>query len=129
MPFPPSVQTVTVTAGATGYRHPDGTPYSGVVRFTPTPARVVSAEYDTILVGTVNASLGASGGFSVALLATDAADFSPTGWTYRVDEEFTNAPGRSYCVRLPAAQPAVALPDLEAVTPSEGTPSDLGSSA
>lgn len=111
MPWPPTVQTVTVTAGALGYRHPDGSPYTGLVRFTPEVV-ISSAEHDAIVQGAVTVALDDDGQFTVDLLATDAAGFSPTGWSYRVDEEWSDAPGRTYLLQLPAAEPEVALPDV-----------------
>lgn len=121
MSFPAGVQTVTVTAGSSGYHAPDGTPYAGTIRFTPSVSRVTSATYGVIALGPVNVTLSASGQFTQTLLATDAAGFSPTGWTYRVDEEFTNAPGRSYNISLPAAAPSVDLPSLAPVAATTGT--------
>lgn len=121
MGFPAGVDTVTVTAGASGYRALDGAAYAGTLRFTPSVSRVVSAEHGVIALGPVNVTLSASGGFSEELLATDADGFSPSGWTYRVDEEFTNAPGRAYSISLPAAVPTVALPELVEVDASDGT--------
>jgi hypothetical protein len=121
MPFPPGVQQVTVTAGTSGYLSPDGTPYTGTIRFTPSVSRVTSAEHGVIALGPVNATLSASGTFTETLLATDASGFSPSGWTYRVDEEFTNAPGRSYNLSLPASAATVALPSLALVESSSGT--------
>jgi len=121
MPFPVGVETVTLSAGTSGYRALDGTPYAGTIKFTPSVSRVISAVQGVIALGTVNATLSASGDFSATLLATDAAGFSPTGWTYRVDEEFSNAPGRAYDISLPAAVPSVALPALSPVTSTSGT--------
>ncbi len=121
MPFPSGVETVTVTAGAAGYRHPDGTAYTGTVRFTPSVSRVISATYGVITLGAVNVTLSASGTFTAEVLATDAAGFSPSGWTYRVDEEFTNAPGRAYSISLPAGVPSVALPSVAPLESSSGT--------
>ncbi|MDX2697111.1 hypothetical protein [Streptomyces ipomoeae] len=121
MPFPNGVETVTVTAGAAGYRTLDGDPYTGTITFTPSVSRVTSATHGIIALGPVNATLSASGQFTETLLATDADDFTPTGWTYRVDEEFTNAPGRAYNISLPAATPTVALPALSPVESSSGT--------
>ncbi len=121
MPFPDGVETVTVTAGDAGYRTLDGEPYAGTIRFTPSVSRVVSAEHGVIALGPVNATLSASGGFTVGLLAIDADGFEPSGWTYRVDEEFTNAPGRAYSISLPAAAPSVALPALAEVESTDGT--------
>ncbi|MEU6365792.1 hypothetical protein ABZ876_08550 [Streptomyces sp. NPDC046931] len=120
MPFPPGVQQVTVTAGASGYHAPDGTPYAGTIRFTPSVPRVVSTEHGVIALGPVNVTLGASGDFTETLLATDAADFSPSGWTYRVDEEFTNAPSRAYNISLPASAGSVDLASLTVVESSTG---------
>lgn len=121
MPFPSGVQLVTVTAGASGYHAPDGTPYTGTIRFTPTVSRIASAQYGVITLGPVNATLSASGMFTETLLATDAAGFSPSGWTYRVDEEFTGLPSRSYNISLPAGAPTVDLPSLAPVSSTSGT--------
>lgn len=121
MGFPAGVDTVTLTAGAAGYRALDGEPYTGTIRLTPSVSRVVSAEHGIIALGVVNITVGASGEFSETLLATDADGFEPSGWTYRVDEEFTNAPGRAYSILLPAAVPEVALPSLVEVEAADGT--------
>lgn len=121
MPFPVGVQTVTVTAGASGYKTLDGEAYTGTIRFTPSVSRVTSATHGVIALGPVNVTLSASGTFTETLLAIDASGFSPSGWTYRVDEEFTNAPGRSYSLSLPASAANVALPSLAPVESSSGT--------
>ena len=121
MPFPDGVQTVTLTAGASGYRAIDGDAYQGTIRLTPSVSRVVSAEHGVIVLGIENITLGASGEFTKTLLATDAEGFSPSGWTYRVDEEFTNAPGRSYNLSLPASAANAALPSVIEVESSAGT--------
>lgn len=120
MPFPVGVQTVTLTAGAVGYRTLDGDPYQGTIRLTPSVPRVVSAEHGVIALGVENVTVGASGEFSATVLATDADGFTPTGWTYRVDEEFTNAPGRAYNISLPASADPVDLPSLMPVDASDG---------
>ncbi|MBD9700620.1 hypothetical protein IHE56_00645 [Streptomyces sp. ID01-12c] len=123
MPFPDGVQTVTLTAGTNGYRTLDGDPYQGTIKLTPSVSRVTSATHGVIALGPVNATIGASGQFTedLEVLAIDADDFSPAGWTYRVDETFTNAPGRAYNISLPAAAPTVALPSLAPVESSSGT--------
>lgn len=121
MPFPDGVQTVTVTAGTSGYRSLDGDVYAGTLKFTPSVSRVTSATHGVIAVGPVNVTLSASGTFTETLLATDASGFSPSGWTYRVDEEFANAPGRSYNISLPASTANVALTALSPVESSSGT--------
>ncbi|MGW0581130.1 hypothetical protein ACWD25_35475 [Streptomyces sp. NPDC002920] len=121
MAFPDGVQVVTLTAGAAGYRTLDGTIPVGSLRFTPSVPRVVSAEHGVIALGYRNATIGASGEFTVDLLANDAAGFQPSGWTYRVDEEFSNAPGRAYNISLPAAVPEVTLAELVPVDASDGS--------
>lgn len=121
MPFPPDVQTVTVTSGATGYRAPGGDAAVGSIRFTPSVSRVTSSEHGAIVLGSVNATLNASGGFNAdPLLAIDADGFTPTGWTYRVDEDFTNAPSAAYNISLPASAAEVALPSIARTDESIG---------
>ncbi|MGW1949061.1 hypothetical protein ACWCRC_32660, partial [Streptomyces sp. NPDC001940] len=121
MPFPAGVQTVTLTAGASGYHGMDGAPYQGTIRLTPSVSRVTSAEYGVIALGPVTIALDPSGNFTEDFLAVDAQGFEPSGWTYRVDEEFTNAPNRAYNISLPAGAPVVALPSLARVESSTGT--------
>ncbi|MFI1166586.1 hypothetical protein ACH4UM_24020 [Streptomyces sp. NPDC020801] len=127
MPFPPGVQTVTLTAGASGYRALDGDAYQGTIRLTPSVSRVVSAEHGVIALGTENVTLGASGEFTTALLAVDAEGFSPSGWTYRVDEQLDGAPLRSYNISLPASAGTVALASLTPVESSTGV--EIGADA
>ncbi|MGW1135714.1 polysaccharide deacetylase family protein [Streptomyces griseoluteus] len=106
------MQIVTVSAHL---RTLDGAPYEGSVRFTPSVSRIVSAEHGVIALGPVEAHL-VDGEFTVGLLATDAADFTPTGWTYRVDDLFVNAPFRSWRLALPASTSEV---DLSTVVEAE----------
>ncbi|MCD9196061.1 collagen-like protein [Streptomyces albireticuli] len=117
MPLPPGLQTVTVTGS---YQHPNGSPFTGRVIFTPEPAVLTSAAEDTIVLGPVEAQPDATGAISVTLLATDAAGVTPTGWTYRVTERWYDAPGRSYPISLPAAAPTVDLADIAPTAPAEG---------
>jgi hypothetical protein len=122
MGLPAGVESVTVTGGANGLIGPGGTPVSGTVTFTPSVDRVVSAEHGLIVLGSVNATVGASGQFTLGpILATDADGFTPSGWTYRVDENLTGLPPRSYSISLPASVPTVALPDVTEVSSSSGT--------
>lgn len=122
MALPAGVDSVTLTAGDVGLASPGGAPASGMVTLTPSVDRVVSAEHGLIVLGSVNATIGASGQFTLGpVLATDAAGFEPSGWTYRVDENFTGLPPRSYSISLPAATPTVALPDVTPVSVSSGT--------
>lgn len=122
MPLPDGVESVTLNGGENGLAAPDGAARAGTVTLTPSVDRVVSVEHGLIVLGPSNATLGASGHFSLGpVLATDADGFEPSGWTYRVDENFTGQPPRSYSVALPAATPVVALPSLVEVTASDGT--------
>jgi hypothetical protein len=117
MPLPPGLSTVTVTGT---YKHPDGTALKGKVLFAPEPAVLTSAAHGTLLLGTVEATPDADGDISVTLLATDDPDVTPTGWTYRVQERWYDAPGRSYPLALPAAAPAVDLADVAPTAPAAG---------
>lgn len=121
MGLPDGVDSVTVTGGDNGLRGPGGAPVSGTVTLTPSVDRVVSAEHGLIVLGSVNATLGASGQFTLGpVLATDADGFTPSGWTYRVDENLTGLPPRSYSISLPAAVPTVALPEVTETSSSPG---------
>lgn len=122
MSLPAGVEAVTLTAGVNGLSNPDGTAAAGTVTLTPSVERVTSSVHGLIVLGPVNATLSASGTFTIGpVLATDADDFSPSGWTYRVDENFTGQPPRSYSISLPAAAPSVALPDVTPTSSSSGT--------
>ncbi|MFE0039424.1 collagen-like protein [Streptomyces sp. NPDC059015] len=117
MALPAGLSTVTVSGS---FKTPSGAARKGKLLFTPEPAVLTSATHDTLVLGTTEAVLDADGAFSVTLLATDDADVSPTGWTYRVTERWHDAPGRSYPLSLPAAAPAVDLADVAPTAPAEG---------
>ncbi|MGW0312030.1 hypothetical protein [Streptomyces flavidovirens] len=117
MPLPVGLSTVTVTGT---YKHPDGTPFKGKLLFTPEPAILTSAAHGTLILGTLEVPLDVNGAVSVPLLATDDADVTPSGWTYRVTERWYGAPGRSYPLSLPAAAPAVDLADVAPTAPAAG---------
>lgn len=117
MPLPVGLSTVTVSGT---YKHPDGTAFKGKLLFTPEPAILTSGTHGTLVLGTVEATLDANGAVSVALLATDDADVTPSGWTYLVQERWYDAPGRSYPLSLPAAAPTVDLADVAPTAPAEG---------
>ncbi|GFH34308.1 hypothetical protein [Streptomyces pacificus] len=117
MALPIGLSTVTVSGS---FKAPDGTARKGKLLFTPEPAILTSATHDTLVLGTTVATLDVDGAFTVTLLATDDADVTPTGWTYRVTERWHDAPGRSYPLSLPAAAPAVDLADVTPTAPAEG---------
>lgn len=117
MPLPVGLSTVTVTGR---YTHPDGTPMTGKLLFTPEPAILTSGAHGALLLGTIEATLDADGDVTATLLATDDADVTPVGWTYRVRERWHDVPGRTYALSLPAAAPAVDLADVAPTAPTEG---------
>lgn len=117
MPLPVGLSTVTVTGT---YKHPNGSAMSGKLLITPEPAILTSGAHGTLILGTIEAPLDVNGAVSVALLATDDTDVTPTGWTYRVTERWYDAPGRSYPLSLPAAAPAVDLADVAPTAPAAG---------
>src|SRR5688572_16513501 len=116
MPLPPGLSTVTVTGT---YTHPDGTPFTGKVLFTPQPTILTSAAHGVLVLGTVEAA-AVAGVVSVTLLATDDPDVTPVDWTYLVQERWYNAPGRTYPISLPAAAPAVDLSGIAPTAAAEG---------
>ncbi|MGD1220015.1 GDSL-type esterase/lipase family protein [Streptomyces krungchingensis] len=83
MPFPPGVQTVTLTGRQT---LADGSGRLLPVRIRPVPSRVVGAQWAIVVEGDpVVVEPDAAGHWSMTLVATDAEGFTPTGWTYRVE--------------------------------------------
>ncbi|MGC9664992.1 right-handed parallel beta-helix repeat-containing protein [Planosporangium sp. 12N6] len=101
------LQTVVVTGR---YVRPDGRPCRGSILIEPEPAQLTSADRGIAVVGRAEAQLDESGRFTLELLATDAAGISPSGWRYRVTERWSDAPGRTYTMALPASEPTVNLP-------------------
>ncbi|MGW0550573.1 hypothetical protein [Streptomyces altiplanensis] len=106
MPFPPGVQTVTLTGHQT---RADGNGVPLPLRIRPVPMRIVSTTHDVVVKGDepVVVTPDADGEWSVALVATDAVGFDPTGWTYHVGSGHD-----SWHISLPAALGTVDLSDL-----------------
>lgn len=118
MPLPGGLQSVTVEFDPAPVL-PNGSYRRGKVKFTASPDAMLSAGVD--LAGTVTVTFDASGTpQSVELLATDAAGVTPSGWSYRVDETWYDAPDRSYPIQLPAASPSVNFADIVPTSPSAG---------
>jgi hypothetical protein len=117
MPLPAGVETVTVSSGEP-LTLPDGTPMQGRLIFD-SPNPVTIGEDDLVLGGPVEVPLVA-GEFTVELVATDATDMSPSGWTYQVRALLTNAPGWTRHLSLPQATPSVVLADVLVPDPVEG---------
>lgn len=108
MPFPPGVQTVTLTGHQT---LADGAGRLLPIRIRPVPTRVVSAQHGVVVDSDpVVVKPDAAGQWSVTLVATDATGFTPTGWTYRVETG-----DDALYVSLPAAAGTV---DIADVTPA-----------
>ncbi|WP_433257584.1 right-handed parallel beta-helix repeat-containing protein [Streptosporangium sp. CA-135522] len=107
MSLPADLPTVVVTGH---YLCPDGAPRRGIVVIEPEPAALTSAEHGLIVLRGTEARLDDSGRFTLELPATDAAGVTPSDWTYRVTERWPDAPGRTYSLALPAAEPVVRLP-------------------
>lgn len=118
MPIPAGVEKVTVSSGEPLIL-PDGTPIQGRLLFTG-PDMVTIAEDDTIACGTTEAVL-VDGEFSIQLIATDATGMNPTGWTYKVTGQFTNAPNWVRYISLPKATSSVNLSDVVVANPVDPT--------
>lgn len=121
MSIPPGVETVTVTSGEP-LTTPDGTIMRGHIRFVA-PDLAVAPSDNYTLGGEAVAEL-VDGEFSITLVAPDATGINPTGWTYTVIGEFTNAPNWETFALLTKDQPNVALSDViesEAISPAFST--------
>lgn len=117
MPLPDGVQTVTVVDDRA---HPDGGPMRGKVIFRPRVRTVTSTEHGVIVMGDAVGEW-VNGTLSVELLAGDADDFTPTGWTYQVIERPYGAASDSYDILLAASLgPTVNLADLAPTSPEQG---------
>lgn len=117
MSLPVGLSTVTVTANAL---RPDGSGLTGTITFRP-PSTLVAAAYDVELAGPVEMRFtGDAVAKTATLVATDAAGVLPSGFTYSVEESWTDAPGRTYSISLPAANPTVSLADIAQVSEDAG---------
>jgi hypothetical protein len=117
MPLPNDYNTVTVTGR---YTYLNGEPAVGSVRFTGKGV-AVSAETETVILpGTVVATL-VNGEFSIELPATNDPDIQPNGWTYSVEERFSNGGGRKYEIDVPYDALRI---DLSTVAPVPSSPGD-----
>lgn len=109
MPIPSGVETVTVSSGEP-LTLPDGTLVKGHIRFIAPDLAVVPSD-DYTLGGEAVAEL-VDGEFSIVLVPQDATGISPTGWSYTIIAEFTNAPGWTRYSVLSKDEPSVILSDI-----------------
>lgn len=124
MPLPAGLQTVTITDTRP---HPDGSPMRGTVVFSPEVPTITSAVHGVIIMGDVvgewvdGVLKAADGSTGIKLLACDADDCTPTGWTYRVSERPYDAAGRAYSILLAAdLGPSIPLLTLAPTDPANG---------
>lgn len=121
MPIPSGVETVTVSSGVP-MTTPDGSLMRGHIRFVA-PDLAVAPSDNYTLGGEAVAEL-VDGEFTITLVAPDATGINPTGWTYVVIGEFTNAPDWETFAVLTKDEPSVFLSDViesEAITPAFST--------
>jgi hypothetical protein len=117
MPLPAGVETVTVSSGRPLTR-PDGKWIKGRLLFTGPGLATIPAD-DFTFGGTAVAHLE-NGEFTVLLVATDATGMNPSGGTYKVESDFTNAPNWVRYISLPKATPSVVLSDVLIPDPVAG---------
>lgn len=119
MPFPVGASTITLTG--TFPVPVAGTARAGRIVLTPS-ATLVDATQKAIYSGGGTVVLDADGKFSVALLCTDDTDVQPTGWRWRVDEQPSGGPRRTYWIDLPSTLGAtVDLSTLSPVSEPDGS--------
>lgn len=109
MPIPAGVETVTVSSGEP-LTLPDGTPFRGHIRFVAPDLNVITA--DNLLFGGEAVAELVDGEFSIVLVPPDATGINPTGWTYVVHGEFTNAPDWTTFITISKDTPSVFLADV-----------------
>ncbi|MFC8520829.1 hypothetical protein [Streptomyces sp. NPDC057257] len=118
MAVPTGVETVTVSSGKPLTR-PDGTYIKGRLIFTG-PDLATIPEDDFTFGGAAVARLE-DGAFTVALVANDASGINPSGGTYKVETDFTNAPNwPTRYILLPKASTSVVLSDVLIPDPVAG---------
>jgi hypothetical protein len=118
VPLPGNVTLITVTGT---YMDFGGNPKVGKVLFSADGALVDPGAKVIITSGTVEAELH-NGSFSIDLPATNDPDVSPTGFTYKVTEQFQDGGGRPpYNLSLPEGTPdPYDLSSVDLGTPPSG---------
>lgn len=97
---------------------PDGSPEQGVITFT-SEVNSLDSETATVMVpGSIPAYLAADGSVNVILPATNDPEWTPSGWTYTLIAQFSEA-FYSYEVAIPYDAPghAIAVNELVPASP------------
>lgn len=119
MAFPSGAQTITLTG--TFPVPVGGTARAGRIALTPS-ATLVDSTQKAIYSGGGTITLDNAGHFTVVLLCNDDPDIQPTGWRWRVDEQPSGGPRRTYWIDLPhTLGPTVDLSTLAAVDAPDGS--------
>lgn len=119
MGFPTGAQTITLTG--TFPVPVGGTARAGRIVLTPS-ATLVDSTQKAIYSGGGSVPLDSTGKFTVALLCTNDTDVQPTGWRWRVDEQPSGGPRRTYWIDLPSTLGAtVDLSTLAPVSEPDGS--------
>lgn len=121
MTLPVGVETVTITINAPLY--PNGDLRRGQVKFTP-DAKALTFDGEDLIAGprVVLFDGVSAAAKTIELVATDAANVTPTGFTYSVAERWSDSPARTYSIALPASAPAV---NLAALAPASASPGQV----
>ena len=118
MALPDGLATVTLTGD---YTHPDGRPMSGSVRLVPTAGRLVHAESGTTVQGEAREVFNPdTGHVSITVVANDAAGINPSGGTYQLTLNFSDASPVTFPVRLLKDTPTQKIAALTPVTAEAG---------
>lgn len=124
MPLPAGVETVTVTDGGVPLTLPDGTPMEGLLTLTG-PDLAVVPEDDLVFGGSAKRPVVAGRFNPFVVVATDATDVDPTGFTYTITATVRNGASWTRYLSLPKAVPTVVLADVLLPDPLTGSYSTL----
>lgn len=123
MPFPVGASTITLTG--TFPVPVAGTARAGRIALTPS-ATLVDSTQKAIYSGGGSIAFDNTGKFTVVLLCNNDTDIQPVGWRWRVDEQPSGGPRRTYWIDLPSTLgPTV---DLSTLAPADA-PDGSGSSS
>jgi hypothetical protein len=115
--IPEGVPRRTVSAGL-GLVTPGGTPYQGRITFTG-PNLVTVGPLELVLGGGQPLYL-VDGAGTIELVPNDLDGMSPSGWTYTVQGDFTNAPGWTRYLAVPSGTGPLQLAELLDPDPAGG---------